>query len=450
MTEIPPTNQPFTGAGTSRVSSATRDYLHKVTLFSRNARLYMVHIVGMDTIHGTWEVIFNLYLLAIGFGIEFIGLRLLIAGIAGAVASIPAGLVSDRIGRKASFILGDGVGAVVAMVNITTTNSTILLITPVIGTVFGRLHGVTEPAFMAENTEPPERVHLFSVSASARTAAAMVGSLLAGALPALALTLADTIAAYRAASFIGIVLWFLSLIPALLLRERPRFEADHPSTVPAGSPLRRLMGLGNIRHPRRVAQLVLTGALLSAGAGFTIPLFNVFFHEGLHAHELAIGGTFAAGSAALALASLLAPFLAERLGKVPSVFTTRLASVPFILLIAASPELSQNAFEVGLTVAGFAFIARTTLMNMSAPVEEAFAMEILDPRERATQVGIEGAVASILLAAGGFLGARMMAGGDFQTPFLIMAACYLASTLLFFTFFRGLDRPSAETEPFSA
>ena len=118
---------------------------------------------------------------------------------------------------------------------------------------------------MAENSEPPERVHLFSVSASIRTAAAMVGSLLAGALPALALTLADTIAA-----------------------------------------------------------------------------------------------------------------------------------------------------------------------------------------SRATQVGIEGAVASILLAAGGFLGARMMAGGDFQTPFLNMAACYLASTLLFFTFFRGLDRPSAETEPFSA
>jgi hypothetical protein len=54
----------------------------------------------MDLIHGTWDVLFNLYLLAIGFSIEFVGLRLLIQGIAGGVASIPAGVVSDRIGRK--------------------------------------------------------------------------------------------------------------------------------------------------------------------------------------------------------------------------------------------------------------------------------------------------------------------------------------------------------------
>src|SRR5687768_14101684 len=104
------------------------DYLDAVRHFSRNARLYMVHIVGMDMIHGTWEVLFNLYLLALFtpshgvslFGqhlhaLEFVGLRLAIGAVASGLGSLPAGLLSDRIGRKASFVLGDGLGALIAL-----------------------------------------------------------------------------------------------------------------------------------------------------------------------------------------------------------------------------------------------------------------------------------------------------------------------------------------------
>ncbi|HEY5578984.1 MAG TPA: hypothetical protein VIL12_04770 [Acidimicrobiia bacterium] len=50
-------------------------YLRAMRMFSRNARLYLLHIFGMHVIHGTWEVIFNLYLLELGFSIQFIGLR---------------------------------------------------------------------------------------------------------------------------------------------------------------------------------------------------------------------------------------------------------------------------------------------------------------------------------------------------------------------------------------
>src|SRR5262245_27742476 len=111
--------------------SELADYVDAVRHFSRNARLYLVHIVGMDMIHGTWEVLFNLYLLALFepthgvviFGqhihaIEFVGLRLAIGAIASGVVSLPAGLLSDRIGRKASFILGDGMGAVISLLNV--------------------------------------------------------------------------------------------------------------------------------------------------------------------------------------------------------------------------------------------------------------------------------------------------------------------------------------------
>jgi len=86
-------------------------YFGKIRNFGWNARLYLLHIFGMDVIHGAWEVLFNLYLLAIGFPVTFIGLRLAVLGVATAIASIPAGRLADRIDRKWGFIIGDGGGA---------------------------------------------------------------------------------------------------------------------------------------------------------------------------------------------------------------------------------------------------------------------------------------------------------------------------------------------------
>ena len=100
------TSQPSTLSQSAQTYA--RDYMAKTREFSRNANLYVLHVIGMDMIHGSFTVLFNLYLLALGFDITFIGLRLMIGFIASAVTAMPAGLVSDRIGRKASFILGDG------------------------------------------------------------------------------------------------------------------------------------------------------------------------------------------------------------------------------------------------------------------------------------------------------------------------------------------------------
>ena len=76
-------------------------YFGRLRQFSRNARLYLLHVIGMDLIHGAWEVLFNLYLLAVGFDVRFVGIRIAVLGIAGALASIPAGRLADRIDRNA-------------------------------------------------------------------------------------------------------------------------------------------------------------------------------------------------------------------------------------------------------------------------------------------------------------------------------------------------------------
>lgn len=420
-------------------------YIQKIRLFSYNARLYLLHVIGMDMIHGTWEVIFNLYLLAAGFGLDFIGLRVLIAGVSRSVAAIPMGWLSDRIGRKAGFILGDGMGAAIALVQIMTVNPTLLLIAPAIGSFFSALHHVTEPAFMAENSEKRERVHLFSVSDSLRTFSAMAGSLIAGFLPFwVAQTFGfDKLDAYRVATFIGISWWFLSLVPAVLLRSYRTVEINLENQM-QNSAMRTTKKISalwkNVKNPALIAKFATVDACIALGAGFVIPLFNVFFKEGVHAHESEIGITFATGSAFLAIAALLSPFVVERFGKVRSIFYTRLLSVPFILVMGFAPNAGSELGALSvLSVAGLAYVARSMFMNMSNPAYSALNMEALDPRERATFIGISAAASGLLTGLGGLMGSRLMSAGDFQTPFLVMGALYLLSTLLYWVFFRNFE-----------
>ena len=140
-------------------------YIGRIRQFGWNARMYLLHIFGMDVIHGAWEVLFNLYLLLIfpELGIAFVGLRIAVMGIAGALSSIPAGKFSDRIDRKWGFIIGDGGGAACSLILIMSEDPTTILAFSAIAACFGSLHHVTEVPFMAENSNPGERIHLFAV-----------------------------------------------------------------------------------------------------------------------------------------------------------------------------------------------------------------------------------------------------------------------------------------------
>ncbi len=407
-------------------------YLEALRRFSRNAKLYLIHIVGMDVIHGTWEVIFNLYLLELGFSIQFIGLRLLVMGVARVLAAVPAGWVSDKVGRKIGFIVGDGGGAVMALIQIMSTVPVVLIVAPAIQAAFSALHHVTESPFMAENSEPEERVHLFSVGSGMRTLAAMAGALIAGFGPGWIAESFDLtkVSAFRWATMVGIGWWFLSLIPAVMLRPYTSKEVAEAMKEPVPT-----SGLfSGIRSPTTIRRLLIVASLIALGAGFTLRLANVFFQEGVHAGEHEIGVTFAAGSLFLAAASFMAPFLEARLGKVRAVAFSRLAAVPFIVVIALAPSLATPTAVVSL--AGAAFVLRTTLFNMSGPIYDAFSMELLHPGERATFTGLETLFGGGLAAVGGWFGATLMDGGDFRAPWLIMAVLYMASVAAFWVYFR--------------
>ena len=440
------------------VTRFVTDYRDKTRQFSRNANLYIIHVIGMDMIHGSYNVLLNLYLLAVGFDIAFIGTRLVVQFISSAATALPAGLLSDRIGRKASFILGDGIGAVIGLIVINSSSETILLVTPVFASFFGNMHHTAEPAFMAENSKPAERVHLFAVAGSFRTLSAMTGALIAGSVPAFFADDIGLVSAYRYAAYAGLTLWALSLIPALMLRseeseERPELQFDSASRVAPGPAAKANAGRFNfaqifsgVTHWRRIFYFVLTSSIIAAGFSMIAPLFNVVFHADqghIHASEGQVGIVFAAAEMTLAVATIFVPLIAARMLKVDAIVLTRVLSIPFVLAMGLLPFMLGEGLLL-LVLSGAAYVGRVGIYRLTSPLDDAFNMSVLDAKERATNTGLEMAVGGAVSAIAIWFGSRMLDHGDFTTPFLIMATTIAISSLIYWNVFRPLEISESE------
>ncbi len=85
-------------------------YADKLGLFNRNSRLLLLSnlfgnrppLGGLG--FGIWHVAFNLYLIGLGFGADFIGTVLALRMLFHGILVFPAGLICDAIGRRRSFL----------------------------------------------------------------------------------------------------------------------------------------------------------------------------------------------------------------------------------------------------------------------------------------------------------------------------------------------------------
>jgi MFS family permease len=218
-----------------------------------------------------------------------------------------------------------------------------------------------------------------------------------------------------------------SLLPLSLIKERKL-----PDQIERLS-----FSLKGIKSYSVISKLVLTAGLIGFGAGYIVPLFNVFFAGKFMATDEQVGIIFALGQIALTIGTLLAPMISDRIGKVRVVVACQFLSIPFISLIAFSPTLE---------LASFPYLARGTLMNMAGPVGSAFAMEIVKPTERATTSGFQIMADNIPRAIGVILGGQIMSLGDYASPFFFTSAFYLMSCILYFTFFRKTERKTNSRE----
>ncbi len=433
--------------------SALRSYAATVAGFSRDARLLLASWTLGAIGAGAVGTLYNLYIIALGFREDFLGLLLFVGALAGGLAALPAGWLSDRLGARPAMLGGMVVLGAAMLVQYVATAAWLLLAGAAVASVAVAVASVAQMPLLYSSSTPEDRTHLFGVSDALFVAASAVGGVLAGMLvqPAAVLWPAlDRAGAYRLALLAVSLIAATSIIPLWLIRPHPserRSAGVPPAPAGFGGTLRvvtgRLSAALRGEAASVIAKLSLTSALMGFGAGLSIPFLNVFLVERLGADAAIVGLVRAGGTLVTAAGALAAPLLAGSLGAVAAVVLARLASVPFLWALGLTGSLP---------VAAALYMARAALVNAAGPIISAFSMDVVAPAWRARANAALMVSWGLSYAAGSLAGGVLLAhwplpGFDalslrhrgYTVAFLLTGALYALATTLFWLLFRGVQ-----------
>src|SRR6266446_9561223 len=159
------------------------EYLRRFGRFRRNARLYLVSNALSGVTTGIFLVLYNLYLVALGYGTDFIGVILLVGTLGAGLAIFPAGWCVDRFGGKAILIWSSLLIAVAGMGLLLLRQPVPLLVSSFVTGIGGAFVLVVNAPFLTVNSTPAERSHLFSLNIVLSLVTTVLGKVIGGVLP---------------------------------------------------------------------------------------------------------------------------------------------------------------------------------------------------------------------------------------------------------------------------
>src|SRR5690242_10709038 len=140
------------------------EYVHQFGRFQRNARLYLLNNVLTGVTTGILLVLYNLYLVSLGYGADFIGAVLFVGALGAGLAIFPAGICVDRFSGKAILIYSNLLIGLAGVGQILFRQPLPLLVSAFIAGIGFAFILVINAPFLTANSTPDERPQLFSLN----------------------------------------------------------------------------------------------------------------------------------------------------------------------------------------------------------------------------------------------------------------------------------------------
>jgi len=410
--------------------SLVRDYASKLRAFSPNARLYLVSVVITGAAMGVFRLLFNFYVLSLGFDEAMLGTLITVSNMTALLAALPMGYLADILGRKRSLVISGLLLSTSIIGMVLWPNQQVFYAMNIVSGLAQSLAAVTSAPFMMENSGASERTYLFSFSMGLQMAMASVGNWIGGYLPTWIGGLRDvsptSSTAYAGALLIIGLIAGLGVIPLFFMRMPVLKRAERTVFAPIQYAS---------KHPVLLTKLILPMLLTSIGAGLIMPFMNVFYRQVYHQPDPMIGTLFAWGSLAMGLGLLIAPPLADRMGKIQLVVITQGISIPFLVIMGFAPMFWMSAA---------AYYVRLALMNMSTPVYQTFVMEHVESSARATVASLVSMSWNFGWAFSPTISGWLQVNYGFAPPMLGTLILYTLSVFLYWAFFwRGEKKPES-------
>jgi MFS family permease len=387
------------------------EYAEAIRAFSRNARLFLTALGIQSFGIGILVTVFAIYVKSAGLSEAVIGDVEGSLALASAAVCLLAPPLIAVFGYRRLLVIAAVLYGVARLGQAGAPEVAVLL---AFGAMYGTGDGIMQAApvaFLAENSSPFERTHLYTADLFVRVLCAMVGGLAGGLLPSLLAGSFVEVDTYRITVALAGLLILSSAVPLLMMREtlrHPRHAFAHYMETVRG-----------FRSWGHVGRLMVPQVLISLGAGLIIPFLSLYLKQQLHASIGQVGLIQGISQLAMGVAALAAPLLGRRFGFVKATALTEAASIPFL---AAIP------FITTLPVAAVIFWLRSAFMNMSWPTWNQYVMDHVPGRER----GIVAGALSFCFSAGWLVGSatagRLMAF-SYTVPYAIATGLYAAGAL---------------------
>ena len=385
--------------------------------------------------YGGLAVVLALFLLELGLSEGAIGLLLGLTLAGDAVISLVLTTHADRIGRRATLLVGAGLMVLGGIVFLATGEFVVLLAAAVVAVLSPSGNEVgpflpVEQAALSEVVPSARRTTVFAWYQLAGSLATAGGSLGAGLLVQVLIDSGVApISAYRA-----VILAYALIGFAIAVLSRSLSQAVEP-VAPSDASIRRRFGLH--RSGRVVAELSSLFALDAFGGGFVVQsIVALWFHTRWGVEPGLLGAIFFGANALAGLSGLVAARLAARIGLIETMVVTHIPSNVLLIFVPLMPTLP---LAIGVLLARFA------ISQMDVPTRQSYTMAVVDPDERSAAAGITGMARSAGAAAAPALATPLvavplLAGG---LPFVIAGSLKIAYDLLLWRRFRS-QRPTEE------
>jgi MFS family permease len=416
------------------------EYASRLGAFSANARLYLLYLIITGAAMGVFRLLFNFFAISLGFDEALLGNLVTISSMSALAAALPMGYLADALGRKRSLLIAGLLSSLAIVLAVLPAafpalglaagvagSAALLYGANILLGVSQSLAAVTNAPFLMENSGEEERTYLFSFASGLGMAAASLGNWVGGNLPAWVggrfSAEATSTTAYGGALLIIAAAGAAGLLPLLVLRSRPGRKTERTIFAPVRYAMQK---------PGLLGLLILPMLMTSIGAGLIMPFMNIFYRQVYDQPDPVIGALFAWGSLAMGVGLMIAPPLADRMGKIQLVVITQALSIPFLILMGFAPWfwLSASAYYI-----------RLALMNMSGPVYQTFVMEHVESSARATVASLVSMAWNFGWAFSPTISGWLQVRYGFAPAFIGTIILYIISILMYWGFFwRGAER----------